>query len=270
MTHKVSDIQLHALIDRQLDSREAEEVYCQIQADPDLRARFEGFREQKAEISDLINGLAEPDNGATDLIIHRLEKRLLMRRLTSRLKLAAAVLVVFAVGFSSHQAWQAIDGAGNDDSSQELLAEAAQTHAMLVTSKRDLTRFLITNQNSAVDIVQHYLGRTITLPETSREGLSPLGALVVPVRRGAGIEMVYTDHEKHLITLFVASTNSSPGNFESFPDHNIGSATIQGVNVAYWRQGEFAYTIAGEVPPDLFNVMARAMSKISPSKQVPF
>ena len=270
MTYKVSDIQLHALIDGQLDSREAEEVYSQIQADPDLRARFEGFREQKEEISDLINGLAEPDNGATDLIVHRLEKRLLMRRLSSRLKLAAAVLAVFVVGFGSHQAWQSIEGAGNDDGSQELLAEAAQTYAMLMTSKRDLPRFLITNPNNAVDIVQHYLGRTVALPETGREGLSPLGALVLPAPRGAGIEIVYTDREKHLITLFVASANSIPGGFASFPDHNIGHATIQGVNMAYWRQGAIAYTIAGEVSPDLLNVMAGAMSKISPSNQVRF
>lgn len=270
MTHKISDIQLHALIDGQLDDRETEEVYREIQADPDLRSRFEGFREQKAEISDFLNDLAEPGNGATDLIVHRLEKRLLMRRLTSRLKLVAAVLVVFIVGFSSHQVWQIAAGQKDDDSLQELLAEAAQIHEMVVASKGELTQFLIANPNRAVDVVQHYLGRPVTLPEVAKEGLSPLGALVVPVRRGAGIEMVYTDYEKHLITLFMASASASVGVFESLPDSNIRNTTIHGVNLAYWRQGDVAYTIAGEVPSDLLNVMAKAMSRVAPSTHAPF
>lgn len=270
MAQKISDIQLHALIDGQLDHQEAEEVYSEIQADPELRARFEGFREQKAEISGLLNDLAEPGNGATDLIVHRLEKRLLMRRLTSRLKLAAAVLVVFIVGFSSHQVWQLTEGQKDDDSAQELLAEAAQIHGMVIASKGELNQFLIANPSRAVGIVQHYLGRQIALPDVDRERLSPVGAMVVPVRRGAGIEMVYTDYEKHLITLFVTSANASPGGFESLPDDSVRNATIHGVSLAYWRHGEFAYTIAGEVPPDLLNVMAKAMFRVAPSKSIPF
>jgi anti-sigma factor RsiW len=270
MTQTISDIQLNAMIDGQLDERDAEEILNLMQSDPELRERYETFRAQKAEIREFVNNMTRSDNGATELIVGRLERRLQLRRFASRFRLAAAALVIFAVGFTSQQAFKAGGELGGNGQMEELLADAAQTHAMLIASKSNLHQFLTIDAERAIDVMQRQSGTRIALPDARREGLTPVGALIVPVRRGAGIEMVYTDFENHLVTLFVASAAANGAPIEVPPRLEIHDANVDGINLAYWRHGNFVYTMAGEIPPEVLHLMASAMANVAPTGRFPF
>jgi anti-sigma factor RsiW len=211
----VQEDELHAYVDDRLDPTRRTEVEAYLRANPVLRRRIEGWRQQTEALrAALAFKLHEPVPSSLHLG-RLLEQRAMQRHggVFGNLWRAAAVLVL-TLGLGVAAGWTA-RGTQRMGEVTRLGMEAAAAHAVFGA---DQTRPIEIGPQDRPELVQwidRKLHRTINVPDLTAQGYRLIGGRVLATMIGAAAMLVYEDDHGGRITVFLQPMRSDTATMQS-------------------------------------------------------
>jgi anti-sigma factor RsiW len=237
----MNDDRLHAYVDERLTPEERRAVEAELAQDAALAERAAAYREQNAALHALYDpvlaephSLAVPRTAGTD-----------WRRWGG---LAAALALGIACGFAA-RGW--LDASAPPPT---LARQAALAYAAYVPEVRHPVEVAAAEEQHLVAWLSKRLATPIKAPSLAPAGYALLGGRLLPPSNAADQApvalLMYENAQGRRLTLLVkrASTNT---------DTAFRFADDGGAKVFYWIDGPLGYALAGDLPRDELQTLAR-------------
>lgn len=245
----VSEDDLNAFLDGQLDPAREAEVVAWLDERPDAREALRDYAEHKLLIRAEADRLARdlPVRASTDRLAHSLETALLRRRARPvwLQRIAAAVLLVVA-GWSAHE----FQRGAAAEKLPDLVVEAAGAH-MVLAGLGD--RILDLPENTGTEVagwITSSFGRPVHIPRLEAAGLHLVGGSLLNSVAGPIASLVYRNDAGHRLTLCL-----SPRDEDGADDLHV--AEVGGMQVGWWSDGDQSYALVAEAAePELVAIVA--------------
>lgn len=265
--HRVTDEELHAYVDGQLDSFRRLAVERWLADDPEAAARAQNYRLQAALLHDLFDPvLREPAPEDLEDLTERLRGRVVVNDNVPKwyaspwMRSAAAVVLVVGGLAGGWLGRGAVTEAPVQQAAQpqrhETLAgfaeEATQAHRFYTAEERFQVELGADNQDELNSWLSKRVGRDVFGPDLSRAGYRMIGGRSLPTEVGAGAQYMYTTDNGKRITLFVGAPRAGANNSFSFTQKG-DLATF------YWVEGNLAYALAGPLSREELLEIAKAV-----------
>lgn len=230
----ITDGDLQAFVDDQLDPARRAEVEAHVAANPDAGRTVAAYRAQNVALHEAYDGaLNEP-------VPERFLRTDRQRRGGGLIRIAAA-LVLFVLG-----------GAGgwwlNDLVPPSSVALAAQVserariaHAVYVPEVRHPVEVTAAEQGHLTAWLTKRIGAQLVVPELTSAGYDLVGGRLLPGDDTPAAQIMYEDQSGARLTLYIRASG---------PDHTKSALRYDrsaGVGVYYWDDGEKRYALAGEL-----------------------
>jgi anti-sigma factor RsiW len=252
MTGSISDAQLHAFFDGQLDEGEEREVLAYLQNHPEVLRRFRELDHQRHEVAhgfeDLSDDYVDP---ATEALAARLAERVdrgnLRLRVRRILGLSTAAVALLAAGWVSHTAWV---GQRAPDL-PPLLADAARDHQIFASAGTPV-EIAGTEEELMLEIFASHLGEEVQIPNLGDYGYQLVGGRLLGAAEGPFVQLLYDDGENHPLTLYVAK--------QPFEDEGLRFTEVEGLGASYWKRQALAYALVADAPLPQVERIATALA----------
>ena len=260
---QVSEDELHAYVDGQLDGNRRLAVERWLADDEEAARRADDYRTQSALLHDLFDTvLREPPTDAEQDLTDRLKGRLAFNdnrpawHARPLVRLAAAVMLVVA-GAGGGWLGRGVQQAGSPAVQQrQTLAtfaeEATQAHRFYTSDERFQVELGADNQDELNGWLSKRMGRDVFGPDLGRVGFRLIGGRSLPTDLGAGAQYMYVNDGNKRITLFVGAPQA--GNPSAFSFTQNGD-----VATFYWVEGPLAYALAGRLSKEELLEIAKAV-----------
>lgn len=252
MSTEISEEDLLAYVDGQLDVARRVAVEAYLQENPELAARVMQDMRQRDEIRLFLMG-EEPagaetapaplPNAATSVIpIPSPASRPILRRAHPSLRAAVAAVLFIGIGWSAHELFGNVlaDPAAAAHAVPTFAHEAAEAYRKTSAPGPALASRPPEEITHLARLASQPTGGTLAIP-TFPEALKPLATRILPWDGRAAVQVDYTTVDARRVTLFAAED-------ARFAVSALEVASIEGTSVAYWRQGHHVYALAGDVP----------------------
>lgn len=262
----VSEDDLHAYVDGQLDGNRRLAVERWLADDSEAARRAEDYRTQTALLHDLFDTvLREPPTDAEQDLTDRLKGRLAFNdnrpvwHARPVVRWAAAVMLVVA---GAGGGWFGRGGqapspvAQQQQQQRQTLAtfaeEATQAHRFYTSDERFQVELGADNQDELNGWLSKRMGRDVFGPDLGRVGFRLIGGRSLPTDLGAGAQYMYINDADKRITLFVGAPRNGNGSDFSFTQNGD-------VLTFYWVEGPLAYALAGRLSKEELLQIAKAV-----------
>lgn len=239
MSEPVTEVDLQAYIDGQLDMPSRIEVESWLQHRPETAAEvMEGLR-WRDEVRQFVQeeGPAAP---ATVGLARQLTRQLGRRRLALRTRRWVAAAVLIGAGWLAHAELGLLVDEVAAAHPVPAVAEAA-ANALAVMRLKFTAGQVVDTQ--PVPAVTGETGDLLPVPRLEG-GLRRVGGDLVPWNGGTAVVELYRTAAGDLVSLFAAEA-------DSFAVTSPQVAAVAGGAAAYWQAGPFAYAITGALPATL-------------------
>jgi anti-sigma factor RsiW len=244
MTRPQSDELLHAYVDGALTDAERTEVEAWLARDPEAADRVRAYREQNAALHALFDPVLA-DRPPFDGTAPRPRRSLPMWP-----ALAAALLLGVAIGFAG-RSWQ-----GGAEAPAAIAREAALAHAAYVPEVRHPVEVGAAEEKHLVAWLSKRLEAPLRAPALTAFGYQLLGGRLLPpttARDPAPVALLmYENAQGRRLTLLVKRAASNTETSFRFSEDG-------GARVFYWIDGPFGYALAGDLPRDELQRIARGV-----------
>ncbi|PWC33107.1 anti-sigma factor [Azospirillum sp. TSO35-2] len=262
--HRVTEDELHAYVDGQLDGNRRLAVERWLADDPDAARRADDYRLQSALLHDLFDTvLREPPSDAVHDLTDRLKGRIALNdnrpawHARPLVRFAAAVMLVVA---GAAGGWL---GRGEEQRAAAPIAQQRQTLATFAEEATEAHRFYTSDERFQVELgadnqdelngwLSKRMGRDVFGPDLGRVGFRLIGGRSLPTDLGAGAQYMYVNDADKRITLFVGAPQA--GNPSKFSFTQNGD-----VSTFYWVEGPLAYALAGRLSKEELLKIAEAV-----------
>lgn len=262
---RVSEDELHAYVDGQLDGNRRLAVERWLADDADAARRAEDYRAQTALLHDLFDTvLREPPTDAEQELTDRLKGRLAFNdnrpawHARPLVRFAAAVMLVVA-GAGGGWIGRGVQAPSPSPVAQQrqqtlatFAAEATEAHRFYTSDERFQVELGADNQDELNGWLSKRMGRDVFGPDLGRVGFRLIGGRSLPTDLGAGAQYMYVNDANKRITLFVGAPQS--GNTSNFSFTQNGD-----VSTFYWVEGPLAYALAGRLSKEELLEIAKAV-----------
>ena len=182
------------------------------------------------------------------------------------LAMAAAVLLAFGLGWSSHgfQPGGPTASLAKSRVEQEFVRQAGFAHAVYLPEKRHPVEVVAAEQEHLLQWLSKRLGKPLKIPSLEPQGFALVGGRLLPGDSGARAQFMFQNAQGQRITLYLGAlektakaTDLLATQFRFEPDAAVPSF--------YWAEQGFGYALSGQV--DRATLMALANSvygQISP------
>ena len=245
MPHRITDFDLQAYIDGQLDADSREVVESLLEQDPSLAASVASDVALRKDITDFFNSAAEPSPQSMTLG-RQLSKRLFLRRWGTGLKQAAVAASFVAAGWIGNGV---VTGSffTRPDNVPAFVDEAVEAYHSLQLKLASALKL----SPDATQLAAYHDGGNVPLPPMAGPGVSFLGSDLVPWDGGTAILLAYTMPNRKVVTLFAAEADTSN---ETEPK----LVSIEGISTVFWTRGYFAYVLSGDEDASTLMTMAQS------------
>ena len=240
MPTAISEDDLLAYVDDQLDVARRIEVEAYLQEHPALAARVMQDMRQRDEIRLFLEGDAveQPSNrqpAATKV-------RSTSPPVRPRLRAAVAAAVFVGLGWTAHALFGTVlvDPAAAAHAVPVFANEAAKAHRTAMIAGPTLGSRAPEEAPQLARLASRPVGGGLTVP-TFPKDLLPVASRIVPWDGGAAVQVVYTTRDFERVTLFAAEDQRFA---VSYPE----VAKVDGLAVVHWRQGHHVYALSGTAP----------------------
>ncbi len=177
------------------------------------------------------------------------------------LAMAAAVLLAFGLGWSSHGVLPGLTGASatlaKSRVEREFVRQASFAHAVYLPEKRHPVEVAAAEQEHLVQWLSKRLGRPLKIPNLEPQGFALVGGRLLPGESGARAQFMFQNTQGQRITLYLGALDQAASTpelqatqFRFEPDAPVPSF--------YWTEQGFGYALSGQV--DRATLMALANS----------
>lgn len=234
---RLSEAELHAYIDDQLDPQSRIEVEDFLSENPDIAARVMADLSMRDALRLAVPMPQEPHRRETIILADRLSWTLSWRRLTQTITRMAAAVAIFALGWGSSLGWEQYQAqrqaTAADPALPSFVVDALRSHST------SLTRAVSTT--AKVDAAELARELAITMPRLP-EGWRILNAHLSTSESGVpGVEVVLDAPEIGQLSLLARHTDDVRIILPTF-------ASDDGQNIAYWQLVSNKYALTGDLP----------------------
>jgi anti-sigma factor RsiW len=239
----ITETDLHAYADRQLDDSRRVQVEAHLAHDPAASERVRVWREQNEALRAVYNPtLNEP------VPQRLLAARASRRRWPSYARAAGAMGLSFALGWvsQSYRTDRFVEAASATASAAAAAAaslprRAAVAYAVFAPEVRHPVEVGADQQDHLVKWLSKRLGHELKVPVLTQQGFELVGGRLLPGGKGPVAQFMYQDARGQRITLYVSLRDSEPGNtaFRFSQEDKIA--------VFYWIDGKLGYALSGEM-----------------------
>jgi anti-sigma factor RsiW len=233
---RISDSELHALVDGELNPAHQAEVEAKLSDDPEAAGRVARYRAQNAGMHALFDDVLNED--LPPVIVDALAAQGRWRRRGAAIAAAIALLVVGAVsGWIARGEIETVQTAEAPPiDTQELMVRAAMAH--LVKSDEDLRLAAETDEQDIVRYVTTRMGNKVRVPQLESLGYRLVGSRVLPDTKGPAAQFVFEDADGMPVSLYVRS--------ETARGVDITYALAEDLSMFYWNDSEHSYALVRE------------------------
>jgi len=239
---RISEHDLHALLDGQLAEERRAAVERWLQTHPEDAARLAGWRRQNAAIEAAFGAVAnEP-------VPERLRPRSYRPRI-GRLAAVAASIALFIAGALA--GWIGHGRMGEERAMDLRLADRAiAAHRVYAVEVRHPVEVAASDEEHLVRWLSKRLDYDLRVPDLSRAGYRLMGGRLLASEAGPAAQFMYEDRGGRRITVYCSRV--SQRRETAFRFEQSGA-----IGAFYWIDGEIGYAIIGEAPRPALQDLAR-------------
>jgi anti-sigma factor RsiW len=233
----ITETDLHAYADRQLDDSRRVQVEGHLARDPIATESVRVWREQNEAMRALYNpALNEP------VPQRLLAARVPRRRWPSYALAAGAMGLSFALGWlsQSYRTDRFVEAA-SAASAAALPHRAAIAYAVYAPEVRHPVEVGADQQDHLVKWLSKRLGHDLKVPVLTQQGFELVGGRLLPGGKGPVAQFMYQDARGQRITLYVSLRDAEPR------DTAFRFSQEDKVAVFYWIDGKLGYALSGEL-----------------------
>lgn len=228
----VSEMELHAFVDGQLDDARRRQVAAYVEANSEAAARVAAYRAQNQSLKALF------DPTLTEPLPPRLGPPAVSRRaLHARWAAAAAVLLVAG----AVTGWQAGNLTRPPTGPAAVAYQAAVAHAVFTPQRRHPVEVGGDEEAHLVRWLSKVLGQPLKAPHLADVGYALVGGRLLSAGDGPAAQFMYQDSDGDRMTLYVVTDPHQKGKTA------FRYAEEKGVPVFYWIDGPLGYALAGKM-----------------------
>ncbi len=268
----VSDDELHAFVDGQLELERCAVIDDLLKREPALAARVTAWKVQRDALRQLHLGLLDepmpaPLRRALDIRSARQADRTVWMRWGG---IAAGFAIAFAAGWlvngqralshGTSLAKAPLTGPGPAGvlASREFVHAASVAHAVYAPEKRHPVEVVAAEQQHLVLWLSKRLDRPLKVPDLSSEGYSLVGGRLLPGDKGARAQFMFESAAGERVTLYIGALEAAES-AGTQPRETAFRFTSDGpVPNFYWVDHGFGYAVAGKLPRDALMKLATA------------
>lgn len=234
---RITEAELHAYIDDQLDPQGRIEVEDFLSENPQIAARVMADLSMRDALRLTVPTPREPHRRETIILAERLSRSLSWRRVTQAVTRMAAAVAIFALGWGSSVGWEQIHAnrtaVAPEPALPAFVIDALRSHGASITRASSGTA------NSDAAALARELA--VTMPRLP-EGWRILNAHLSTSASGAqGIEIVLDAPEIGQLSLLARHSDDVRIILPTF-------ASGDGRNIAYWQLVSNKYALTGDLP----------------------
>lgn len=230
----VTEADLHAYLDGELDAAACEEVVSWLADHPEDAARMDGWRRQRDALRDL-------HRDVLDAPLPPEMRAVLSRRARSggsHWLRAAASVVLLVVGAAA--GWFAKDAlAPQPTGAATFVHHAVGAHVVFTREKRHAVEARA-QEKHLVRWLSNRVGRTLNPPSLKGAGYDLVGGRLVADDGAPAAQFMYQDKGGKRLTLYVRSARNAR-------DTSFRIVSERGVSAFYWIERPYAYALVGTV-----------------------
>ncbi|MBK5104019.1 MAG: anti-sigma factor [Burkholderiales bacterium] len=229
---KITQADLHAYADVQLDEANRLRVEAHIAHDAEAAENVRVWREQNQALRALYNPiLNEP-----------VPQRLLAVR-ASRSRWPYYAIAAGAMGLSFGLGWMAHPQQLSERTidTAALARRAAVAYAVYAPEVRHPVEVGAEQQDHLVKWLSKRLGHQLKLPLLAQQGFDLVGGRLLPGGKGPVAQFMYQDSKGQRITLYVSRRDAEPG------ETAFRFSQEDKISVFYWIDGKLGYALSAEM-----------------------
>jgi anti-sigma factor RsiW len=244
----VTEAELHAYLDGQLEEARRVTVEAYLAANPAEAERVRAYARQNEQLHTLFDSvLGEPVPEAL--------RSQPVRRVPSRLRYAALLVAAVIGGVLG---W-ALRGEQALTVTANLPQQAALAHLVYAPEIQHPVEVSAREEAHLVSWLSKRLGAPVHAPQLTDAGYELVGGRLLPGAKGPAAQFMYQDVRGNRLTLYVRTT--SEGNRETA----FRYAKEDKLGVFYWVDGPFGYALSGEIErSQLLRVAESVYRKLNP------
>jgi anti-sigma factor RsiW len=252
MNAPISEDDLHAYADGQLDAARLMQVETWLAGHPERRAQIEEWRTQAASLHRAYDRvLDEP-------IPARLVPAANAARWLDAQKLAAVAWLLFGAAIGFFLRGETARDPGAAVALNSLPRQAAVAHAVFVPEVRHPVEVGADQEAHLVAWLSKRLGTPLKVPVLNQAGYALVGGRLLPGESGAVAQFMYQDAGGRRLTLYVRSQ-------EGQKETAFRYAREGGIGVFYWLDGRLGYALSGELAqPELLKLATLVYGQLNP------
>ncbi|MGE3292587.1 MAG: anti-sigma factor [Geminicoccaceae bacterium] len=251
MSERVSDAELQAFIDGQLDMAGRIEVERRLQADPEAAAAaIEGLRLRDELRLFLSEDGGWPTPAGTVGRARELSRRLRARRSGLRLRGAVAAALLIGAGWFAHAELGLFVDSVSASQVPAYATQAAVSFEALSAHEADAPA-----PSRLLGPAAPRTGGAVPLPELLDDRATLVATQAVKWEGGTGLAALYRTGEGRLVSLFAAE---APAFDVVWPS----GALVDGHPTVFWQSGPYAYALSGGMAEaELLDLAQRAVPR---------
>lgn len=250
LTDPVTDTDILAYVDDQLDTARRINVEAYLAARPEEAARVMSDLRLRDELRVALSVPSTAVRSSTSEAMRQLQRGLLRRRFSTILQRAATVALFFGAGWLAHQAFGpfAVSESVASVPPPAYVEEAVRAHGNSVLRASMLSQPEIPDYDPA-----EILAATAIVMPALPEDWQVSDVQVYPSRFGPSVEMALKSDKLGPSSLFAVR----PGTFDVVQPTDAG---IAGTTSVYFQIGEVAYALVGQGDPLELSKAARSLA----------
>jgi anti-sigma factor RsiW len=256
MIEEISEIELQAYIDGELETARRIAVEAYLEAHPEMAARVMRDMRLRDEIRLFVSESDDQVPARTEAVMRRLSARYRLRAAVPILRNMAAAVALLVLGWFAHD--YAVPGdqqrAYTIAQISTLIDEAAEAHLAALTELASAHPYILDEpQVLAEKVLISEEGVMPSFPSLDAL-LDIVGSELVPWDGGIAVQVIYRDPGGHAVTLFAARVEPS----ENLPPT---ATSLDGLTLVHWQDGPYAFALSGDLPATDLMGLARGAGR---------
>ena len=245
----MSEQDLHAYVDGQLDPARNAEIAAYLGANPQALARAEAYRKQNQTLHALFDPTLEEPLPAA------LQRR--QSRSNPQWQRVAAMVSTLALGLVLGYGLRGVTAPVVGP--MALSKQAAFAHVAFVPEVLHPVEVSAKQEAHLVNWLSKRLGGDVRAPHLSSAGFELMGGRLLPSEAGPAAQFMYQDNRGQRLTLYVKREPARDA------ETAFRFAKENGISVFYWIDSDFGYALSGDLPKgDLLKVAETVYRQLNP------